>query len=363
MAAAMEWVWANPSSVHRAGQEARHAVETARSATGRLLGVPAREITFTSSGTESIDLAIRGVLGTKPATGDGPPLIVTTKVEHAAVRDLVATLEARGEARVAWAPVRPGGCVDLDALAPLIALRPALVTIQWANNETGVVQPVAAIHALCSTAGVVFHCDGVQWIGKSPVTAPPCDLLSASPHKYHGPKGVGVLWARRGVRIRPTLVGTQESGRRAGTENVPGIVGAGIAAEEAMATPRGEPELRDLFERLVKEECPSAAVNASVDAPRLWNTSSIAFPRLEAEAMLVLLSERGVCASAGAACSSGSLEPSPVLLAMGVPEPLAHGAIRFSLSRETTRDEVERAARIVAACARTLGASTGEVIR
>jgi cysteine desulfurase len=352
--------WHNASSIHRPGQAARQQVELARQALADLIGVKARELTFTSSGTESIDLAIRGVLGAQPASSTRRAL-VTTKTEHAAVRDLAEDLQKQGRP-LRWAPVTAEGLVDVSALETLIAPDAAVVSIQWANNETGVVQPVEAIGELCRARGVVFHCDAVQMVGKEPIASLPCDLLSFSPHKFHGPKGVGVLWARPGVKLRPTTLGTQELGRRAGTENVPGIAGAGVAAEEAASwladapARQGLARLRDRFEDLIVGAIPDAVIN-SAKAPRLWNTSNIGFPRLEAEALLLLLSERGVCASAGAACSSGSLDPSPVLLAMGVPEPVAHGSLRFSLSRNTTRDEIDQGAAIVIDCVQRLGAS------
>jgi cysteine desulfurase len=236
-----------------------------------------------------------------------------------------------------------------------------LVSVQWANNETGVIQPIGAIAERCRAVGAVFHCDATQWVGKMPtdVRGSGVDLLTFSPHKFHGPKGVGVLWQRAGVQLRPVLMGTQEQGRRGGTENVPGIVGAGVAAVLARAF-LVEPglrvrlgEMRDAFERrvvgLTEGITPGVRVN-SAGAARLWNTSNIAFPRLEAEGVLLALSERGVLASAGAACSSGSLEPSPVLLAMGIEPRLAHGSIRFSISRDTTWEELESAAGIIAGC-------------
>lgn len=348
--------WHNPSSIHRPGQAARQQMELARRDTADLLGVPAREVTFTSGGTESIHLAVRGVIDASTNK-----VLVSTRVEHAAVRDLVDELSRAG-AEVRWAPVTRDGVVDVASLGPLLE-GARLATIQWANNETGAIQPVHEIGELCKSRGVLFHCDATQWIGKEPVQgALPCDLLTFSPHKFHGPKGVGVLWARRGVGLRPLIHGTQELGKRGGTENVPGIVGAGVACREARewladATRRQtQRDLRDRFEGAVLSSIPEATVN-SAGAPRLWNTTNIAFPRLEAEALLLLLSERGVCASAGAACSSGSLDPSPVLLAMGIPEERAHGSLRFSLSRETTRAEVDEGASIVAECVRRLSAS------
>jgi len=388
-------LWGNPSSVHRAGQEVRHAVELARRELAALLGADPKELVLTSGGTESIDLAIRGVLGAagaraRPAGRAGGmdraavPNIITTQLEHAAVRDLARRLGEQGLAEVRWLPLDARGMADPAALDGLIDGGTALVSVQWANNETGVIQPVERIGELCRARGVPFHCDAVQWVGKMPVgearqrdseaarqglgkqSSPslPCDLLTFSAHKFHGPKGVGGLWIRRGVALTPQIIGTQEMDRRGGTENVPGIVGAGVAAREAAAwvadpTARARlATLRDRFEKAVLARAPGSVVNGA-GCPRIWNTANIGFPRLEAEALLLLLSERGVCASAGAACSSGSLEPSPVLLAMGIPEPIAHGSLRFSLSRETTEEEIDRAVEIVAAAATQLGRSSG----
>lgn len=378
--------WHNPSSVHRPGQAARRQVELARAALAEIIGARARQITLTGSGTEAIDLAIRGTLEAQRPRPDGPWVIVTTRIEHAAVRDLVEDLEKAGRAEIRWAPLGPAGVVDVTALEPLLDDRAAIVSIQWANNETGVIQPVQEIAALARARGVPFHCDATQWVGKMETEVgrhegstaqrheggddslraflPSCldaSLLTFSPHKFHGPKGVGVLWTGPGVRLRPVIHGAQELGRRGGTENVPGIVGAGVAAREALewlARP-GERErlagLRDRFERGVLERVPDADINGPKErSRRLWNTTNIGFPRLEAEALLLLLSERGVCASAGAACSSGSLEPSPVLLAMGVPPEVAHGSLRFSLSRETTEEEIDRAIPAVAAAVEQL---------
>jgi cysteine desulfurase len=369
--------WHNPSSTHRPGQAARAAVELARRDLAELLGVRARELVLPSGGTESIDLAFRGTLGAfRTRSRDaGPARLITSKVEHAAVRDVAADLEQSGAATVEYLPLDRQGRVDVETLRALLhdpSFGFTLVSVQWANNETGVVQPVEAVHATCAEHGAIFHCDAVQWVGRLPVTAdpapasgdampahrhartglPPCDLLTFSAHKFHGPKGVGGLWIRQGVKVRPVLGGTQELGRRGGTENVPGIVGAGVAAVQARewledAADRARlAAMRDAFERDVLEACPGSVVNGA-GASRLWNTTNIAFPRLEAEAILMGLSELGLCASAGAACSSGSLDPSPVLLAMGVPEPLAHGSIRFSLSRFTTREELDQAVKAV----------------
>ncbi len=361
VARALTDTWHNPSSVHRAGQAARQAVELARQQVAELLNASAREVTFTSGGTESINLAVRGALGST-----GKRVVVTSEVEHSAVRDLVEDLERRDECEVRWAPLLEHGIVDADALDDLVTPDVALVSVQWANNETGAIQPVERIARLCEAKNVLFHTDATQWVGKMPtdVTDAPIDLLTCSAHKMHGPKGVGVLWARRGVRLRPLQPGSHELGRRGGTENVPGIVGMGVSAQQAKAW-LDDPDararigaLRDRLEAGILERVPDAVVNGR-DVDRLWNTTNVGFPAMEAEALLLLLSERGVCASAGAACSSGSLEPSPVLLAMGVPERVAHGSIRLSLGRETTEGEIDDAAGIIVSAVERLRVTSG----
>ncbi len=241
--------WHNPSSVHRPGQAARAQVELARRAVADLIGAKPREITFTSGGTESIDLAIRGSLGRSPKA-----VLLTTRVEHAAVRELAQDLEKTRQAEIRWLPVDCEGVA-----APILNGEASIVSIQWANNETGAIQPVNEIGVLARAVGAVFHVDATQWVGKMPtdVSTGWCDLLTFSPHKFHGPKGVGVLWARAGVGVRPRLIGTQELAQRGGTENVPGILGAGEAAREAMKWLEKEPErsrlagLRDRFESAV----------------------------------------------------------------------------------------------------------------
>lgn len=371
MVDALQERWHNPSSVHRAGQAARAQVELARADVAKLLGVSPRQLVFTSCGTESINLAIRGWLA---ATLPGAkPVLLTSRVEHAAVRDLAEDLsreatQLSGGCEVRWLTIDSNGVVDVAALErelTAIVPRPCLVAAQWANNETGAIQPVAAIAAACKVQRATFLCDATQWVGKMPIDSEPvCDLLVCSPHKFHGPKGVGVLWSSPKARWRPRQLGTQELGRRGGTENVPGIVGAAAAARDAIGWlgdglgDAGARERlaswRDHFERdivarvnaILPAQWPRAVVNAA-GAPRLWNTTNIAFPRLEAEAILLALSERGVNASAGAACSSGSLDPSPVLLAMGIDPELAHGSVRFSMSRDTTQEELAHAAEVV----------------
>ena len=358
--------WGNPSSVHRAGIDARHAVELARESVARLLGVRSSEVVFTGGGTESASLAIAGTLD---ALG-GPRTIVSMRTEHSAVREACEALEARGRARVAWVPPAPGGVIDLAALDAALDSHGddvALVSVMGANNETGVLQPLQAVGERCRARGVRFHCDATQWVGRMPTSLAnlPVDLVTVSAHKFHGPKGVGALWVRTGVRVAPQVVGgPQERDRRGGTENVPGIVGMGAAAEAAIAwlADPAHREVgaarRDRLERAILAAVPEAVVNGAA-ASRLWNTTNIGFPGLEAEAILLLLSERGVMASAGAACSSGSLDPSPVLLAMGVPPRVAHGSIRLSLSRLTTDDEVAHAGEVIPACIARLRRSGG----
>jgi cysteine desulfurase len=349
---AVEERWQNPSSVHRPGQAARQQLELARAQLAQLIGCRDRDLVLTSGGTESANLAVLGTLGQLPDRR----VFVTNRLEHACIRETAEILERRGH-EIAWLELDDRGTVDLDALDDLLRRRGdevAVVSVMWANNETGHLQPVEEIGRRCREHGVRFHTDAVQCVGRVPVNVSelPIDMLSFSAHKFHGPKGVGGLYLRRGVRVQPqALGGPQEQQRRAGTENVPGILGAGAAAQLALDWlagdgPRRAEALRDRFERGVREAVDGAVVNGAA-VPRVWSTANIGFPRLEAEAILLLLSERGVCASAGAACSSGSLDPSPVLLAMGVEPRVAHGSIRFSVSRDTTDAEVDRALEIV----------------
>lgn len=353
VAQAMGDLWANPSSVHRAGQQVRGAIELARSQVGKLIGCREREVIFTSGATESNNLALRGIMSLR---GDRN-VIITTAIEHAAVREPCERFERDG-LTVVHLPVGPSGLVGVDDLRAALGEhgdRVALVSIHWANNETGVVQPIAELADACRAADVPLHTDATQAVGKLPVDLADVrvDALSLSAHKFHGPKGVGALFLRSTRRVQPQqLGGPQERQRRGGTENAPGIIGLGIAADAArdwLATdgPAKVQALRDRFEKTVIERIDGAQVNAG-QSPRLFNTTNLAFPALEAEAILLGLSERGVYASAGAACSSGSLEPSPVLLAMKVGEAAAHGSVRFSLSRFTTDQQVHRAIDAVA---------------
>jgi cysteine desulfurase len=336
-----QW-YGNPSSVHRFGQRSRQAIDEARSQVAELIHCGDAELIFTGGGTESINTAIRGLLMSRSPRKQ----IITTTLEHSAVRELCKNLGQHG-AEILEIPVDETGLPDLDRLASVLNDETALVTMMWANNETGAILPVEPVADLCRGRRVPFHCDATQAVGKIPVSLRevPIDVLSFAAHKFHGPKGVGGLFVRRGTRVRPLMIGgPQERSRRGGTENVPGIVGMGVAAELAISTlpmMQNVAALRDRFEQAVLERIDETRVIGRTDH-RLPNTSNIAFNRLEAEAILLLLSERGICASAGSACSSGSLEPSHVLAAMGVEPRLAHGAIRFSLSRYTTDAEIDR---------------------
>jgi len=335
-------VYANPSSVHRFGQQARKAVDDARAQVAQLIGAPERQITFTSGGTESVNTALRGILAARSPRRR----IVTSAVEHSASHELCARL-AQQNVEIVQISVGQGGQLDLDHLSAQVNEQTALVNIMWANNETGVLCPVQAVAECCKRHRVPFHCDATQAVGKIPVDVNEAgvDAMSFAAHKFHGPKGVAALYLRRGLHIDPLLIGgPQENNRRGGTENVPGIVGMGVAAELArqhLPDMRCVGQLRDRLEEGILQNIPQTAVNGS-GAARLPNTTNIGFLRLEAEAILMLLSEQGICASAGAACSSGSLEPSHVLQAMRLDPRQAHGAIRFSLSRLTTATEIQR---------------------
>lgn len=353
MCECLENCWANPSSVHRPGQAARARIEQARRSVADLIHAGQRELVFCSGGTESCQLAIRGALDqAEKDSGGARRVLVTSGVEHPAVRELAHSLSECGRAEVRWLPIGPGGVVDVERAGAMIDGSVAVLSVQWANNETGAIQPVRALAEMAKAAGATVHVDGTQWVGRmdTDVRAAPFDLLTFSAHKFHGPKGIGALWIRRGVKLCRQTHGSQELGRRGGTENVPGIVGLGEAAKGAaawLADPSRRAHvagLRDRLEAGVLERIPGACVNGPRDPDqRLWNTTNLAIPGVDAEIMLLTLAEMGVCVSAGSACSSGSLEPSPVLCAMGLDKKLAAGSLRVSLSRFTTEDEVELA--------------------
>jgi cysteine desulfurase len=340
--------YGNPSSLHRFGQRARQAVDEARGKIAALVGCAESELLFTGGGTESINTAIRGLLAARLPRRR----IVTSAVEHSATRELCHQL-AREQFEVIEIAVDQQGRLNMDELRDAVNDQTALVSIMWANNETGVLFEVDQVAALCRERNVPFHCDATQAVGKiaTDFHAVGFDAASFASHKFHGPKGVGSLFVRRGVRIRPLLIGgPQERNRRGGTENVAGIVGMGVAAELAQqALPEMSARvagMRDRLEREILSRIDDAHVNGRTDA-RIPNTTNIGFARLEAEAILLLLSEQNIAASAGAACSSGSLEPSHVLKAMQIDPKIAHGAIRFSLSRYTTDAEIDRALEVL----------------
>ncbi|MCC5634410.1 cysteine desulfurase NifS [Nostoc sp. CHAB 5844] len=335
--------YANPSSMHTFGGQLAKAVKTAREQLAALLGADESEIVFTSCGTEGDNAAIRAALLAQPEKRH----IITTQVEHPAVLNVCKQLENQGYS-VTYLSVNSQGQLDLDELEASLTGNTALVSIMYANNETGTVFPIEQIGLRVKERGALFHVDAVQAVGKIPLNmkTSTVDMLTMSGHKIHAPKGIGALYVRRGVRFRPLLIGGhQERGRRAGTENVPGIVGLGKAAELELlyleeATTR-ERQLRDRLEQTLLAKIPDCEVNGDTKQ-RLPNTTNIGFKYIEGEAILLLLNKHGICASSGSACTSGSLEPSHVLRAMGLPYTTLHGSIRFSLCRYTTDAEIDR---------------------
>jgi cysteine desulfurase len=335
----------NPSSIHEFGDRAGGAVAAARRSLQALLGADHdHEIVFTSGGSESDTTAIRAGLAAKPDRNE----VVTSTVEHPAVLALCDWLERHEGVKVRRVPVDRHGRLEIDAYREALSPRTALVSLMWANNETGTMFPIEGLAELAKQAGALFHTDAVQAVGKVAIelAGTAIDLLSLSGHKLHGPKGVGALYIRRGTRFRALIRGgQQERRRRAGTENVPGIVGLGRAAELVRADlveagPRIR-SLRDRLERGLLERIADAVVMGD-PLDRLPNTTNIAFASVESEAIVLMLSRQGIAASTGSACASGSLEPSHVMQAMGVPPNMLHGAVRLSLSHETTADEIDR---------------------
>lgn len=335
-------LYGNPSSMHTFGGQVGIKVRQAREQVAHLLGCHPSEIIFTSCGTESDSAAILGTLAAVPHRRK----VITTRVEHPAVLTVCRDLESRGYEVIELA-VDKQGRLDLNELERQLDDDTAMVTIMSANNETGTVFPVEQIAEMVTDRGITFHTDAVQIVGKVPLNlvASRINLLSLSGHKLHAPKGVGVLYVRKGTRIVPFLLGGhQEGGRRAGTENVPGIVGLGKACELAAQNMEDENTrvraLRDKLEKAILANCPDSRINGDPEH-RLPNTTNISFEYIEGEAILLMLDQYGICASSGSACTSGSLEPSHVLRAMGVPFTAAHGSIRYSLSRYNTEAEVD----------------------
>jgi len=336
--------YGNPSSMHAFGGNVARFVNEAREEVARFINCEPDEIIFTSCATESDNTAIRGT-----AEWYGKELrVITTAVEHPAVLQPCRRLKALGH-DVTFLGVNHEGQIDLAELEATLsaAKSPALVSIMWANNETGVLFPMAEVAALCRRHGAILHTDAVQVAGKIPVDVQkvPVDLLAMSGHKFHAPKGVGLLYVRKGTKMKPFMLGGhQEAGRRAGTENVPYIVGLAKACELARLGMADEAKkltrLRDKLESGILATCPNARVNGD-RAHRLPNTLNVSFEYVEGEAIAYHLSDLGICISTGSACASGSLDPSHVIRAMGVPFTAVHGSVRFSLSRYTTEDDID----------------------
>jgi len=334
----------NASSVHAFGQRAKATLDRARGQIASLIDADPSEMVFTSGGTESDNFALRGAA--EAAEPGGRRHIVTSGIEHEAVLTTLKALERRG-----WTidvlSVGPRGVLDPDVLAHAVSRQTALVSVMHANNEVGTIQPIAALAAIAHEHGALFHTDAVQSAGKIPVSVRRLgvDLLSLSGHKFGGPKGTGALWIKRGVRLIPFMTGgRQERSRRAGTENVPSLAGLGVAAEHVRATlAESAPAiaaLRDRLEAAVLRDVPGTAVNGD-PAARVPNTSNISFDGIEAESLLIALDLDGVAISTGSACSSGSLEPSHVLRAMGLAHARTRNSLRFSLGPSTTADEID----------------------
>ena len=335
-------LYGNPSSMHSFGGQVGQKIRTAREQVAALLGALPEEIIFTSCGTESDNTAIRSALAIHPDRKH----IITSRVEHPAIHVLCAQLAMQGY-RITELPVDKNGLIDLENLEKNLTPDTAVVSLMWGNNETGVIFPVEKAAQMAHEKGVLFHTDAVQSAGKIPINMKDnvIDMLSISGHKLHAPKGIGILYVRRGTRFLPFLIGGhQEKGRRGGTENTPSIIGLGKACELADKNMQKENtevmRLRDKLEKELLKRIPQSRVNGDT-VNRLPNTTNISFEYVEGEAILLLMNELGICASSGSACTSGSLQPSHVLRAMGVPFTMAHGSIRFSLSIYNTEKEID----------------------
>ncbi|MES0445175.1 MAG: cysteine desulfurase NifS [Desulfobacterales bacterium] len=334
--------YGNPSSMHTFGGKVDRNIKEARTSVASLLGAAPEEIVFTSSGTESDNTAIWAAIQSNPDKKH----IITSRVEHPAVKNLFEYLSKNGY-RVTFIPVDSKGRLDMDYLYENLTDNTAIVTIMWANNESGVIFPIEKISQIVKERGAVFHTDAVQAVGKIPIDLNKIDvdMLSLSGHKLHGPKGVGALYVRKGTKFSPFLIGGhQESGRRGGTENVASIVGLGKASELAADYMEEEntrvKQLRNKLESEMQKQIPNTIINGDREN-RLPNTTNVSFEYVEGESILLMMDELGICASSGSACTSGSLEPSHVLRAMGVPFTAAHGSIRFSLSIYNTEEEID----------------------
>jgi cysteine desulfurase len=334
--------YGNPSSMHTFGGQVGRVVREARAQVASLLGAEDSEIVFTSCGTEGDNAAILAALKAQP----NKKHIITTEVEHPAILNLCRRLEKEGYTAT-YLSVNDKGQLDLDELEAALTGNTAVVSVMYANNETGVIFPIEQIGQIVKEYGALFHVDAIQAVGKIPLDlkTSTIDMLTLSGHKIHAPKGIGALYVRKGVRFRPTIIGGhQERGRRGGTENVAGIVALGKAAELAQEHLPGvgwEKRLRDKLEQGILNTIPNTVINGD-PVNRLPNTTNIGFKYIEGEAILLSLDEFGICASSGSACTSCSLEPSHVLRALGLPYSVLHGSIRFSLSRYTTEKEIDR---------------------
>jgi cysteine desulfurase len=342
-------VYGNASSLHIAGQIAKEALENARARVAKSIGAETNEIYFTSGGSESDNLAIKSVA--KWGKLKGKTHIITSKIEHHAVLNTLKELEKQGFS-VDYLNVDENGLVDVADLESKIKPETCLVTIMFANNEIGTIEPIQEIGEVCEKHGVYFHTDAVQAVGHVPVNVKEMHigLLSLSGHKFHGPKGVGALYAKKGTPLFSEIYGgSQERGKRAGTENIPGIVGMSVALEDAVNEMKDvEKQEKELRDRLFKElsKISHSKINGDRNK-RLPNNFNMSFEGIEGESLILLLSDEGICSTSGSACTSGSLDPSHVLLAIGLPHEIAHGSLRLTLSRYTTKEEIEKTIEVV----------------
>ena len=335
--------YGNPSSMHQKGVDAEVYVKEAKERIAKTLKVQEKEIFFTSGGTESDNWALMGAASANSRAGRH---LITTKIEHPAILQTMEYLESIGY-EVTYLPVDEKGVLRLDALGQAIRPDTILISVMFANNEIGTIQPIKEIGRIAKEHGILFHTDAVQAFGQVPINVDEMniDMLSSSGHKINGPKGIGFLYIRKGVKIRSFVHGgAQERKRRAGTENVPGIVGYGVAAERAARTmaerTAKEIEVRDYLINRILTEIPNCRLNGD-PVKRLPNNCNISFEFIEGESLLIMLDMKGICASSGSACTSGSLDPSHVLLAIGLPHEIAHGSLRMTLSAETTKEEID----------------------
>jgi cysteine desulfurase len=347
---AVRELWGNASSVHHFGQQAKAGVDDARSQVAALIGADASEIVFTAGGTESDNFALRGAAEALEPTGRRH--LIASTIEHEAVLNTLKALARRGW-HVTLLPVDQSGIVRPDSLREVITANTAVVSVMHANNEIGTVQPVAELASIAKAHGALVHTDAVQTAGKIPIDvwAMGVDLLSVSGHKFYGPKGIGALWVRKSIRLLPFMTGgRQERNRRAGTENVPAIVGLGAAADRATRKMAAEAlrlgGLRDRLESGILAAVSGAERNGAAE-PRVANTTNISFARIESESLLIGLDLEGIAVSSGSACSSGTLEPSHVLKAMGLPHARTLSSIRFSLGESNTEADIDRVIRVL----------------